>query len=69
MRKQHVIQQSIPEPVAETHALYATALATKEIVETLMGQRGNALDGAVTWRDLLEAGLIKPEQVPTNVGR
>lgn len=69
MRKQHVIQQSIPEPVAEIRSLHATVLATKEIVETLTGQRGRALDAAVTWGDLVEAGLIQPDQVPTNVGR
>lgn len=68
MRKQKQIQQSIPFPVADINSLVATAVATKEVVETLAGQRGRALDAAVTWADLLEAGIIMPEQVPTNVG-
>lgn len=68
MRKQKSVQQSIPEPIAELHSLYTAVLALKEIVEQLAGQRGRALDSAVTWGDLVEAGVIKPEQVPTNVG-
>lgn len=68
MRKQLRRQVAIPVPATDVVSLHAAAIATKELVETLAGQRGSALDAAVTWADLLEAGLIKPEQVPTNVG-
>lgn len=68
MRKQKTAQRSIPQPTTDPAALFASVDALKEVVETLAGQRGRALDVAVTWGDLVEAGVIKPEQVPTNVG-
>lgn len=68
MLKRKSAQRAIPEPTTDPAALYASVDALKEVVETLAGQRGRALDVAVTWADLVEAGLIQLNQVPTNVG-
>jgi hypothetical protein len=61
-------QVTIPDPYENVSSLRATALATKELVEALAGQRGSLADIAVTWQDLLDLGLIKPEQVPRGLG-
>jgi hypothetical protein len=62
-------QATIPEPYTNVDSLRATAMATKELVETLAGQRGHPNTVAVTWGDLLSLGLIKPEQVPKDIGQ
>lgn len=54
--------------MATLDSLQATAGPTKELVEVLAGQRGSPSDAAVTWGDLIELGLIKPEQVPVGIG-
>lgn len=59
---------SIPAPVATVSSLLATAEALREGVELLQGQRGGWDDAVVTWGDLVNLGLIKPDQVPKNVG-
>lgn len=61
-------QVTIPEPYEDVASLRATAMANKELTEMLAGQRGQPLDAAVTWGDLLRMGLIKQEQVPTDIG-
>ncbi len=61
------IRIAIPEPYETTASLRATAMATKEAVEILLGQRGNVLDEAITWGDLLALGIIKQDQVPKDV--
>jgi hypothetical protein len=61
-------QATIPEPYEDVKSLRSSAVATKELVETLAGQRGQAYDAAVTWGDLLDLGVIKPEQVPQDIG-
>lgn len=61
-------QATIPQPVAEVRSLYVAALATKELVETLAGQRGTAYDAAVTWEDLMRLGLITRDQIPRDIG-
>jgi hypothetical protein len=61
-------QVTIPEPYEDLPTLRAAAMANKELTETLAGQRGQAYDAAVTWRDLLELGLISKEQIPTDIG-
>jgi hypothetical protein len=43
-------------------------MATKELIETLAGQRGQNLDAAVTWGDLVDLELVKMEQVPRDIG-
>jgi hypothetical protein len=59
---------TIPEPYENIQSLRATAMANKELTEMLAGQRGAPTDVAVTWGDLLNLGLIKPEQVPDDIG-
>lgn len=61
-------QATIPEPYPEVNSLRTAALATKELVEALAGQRGGAYDVAVTWGDLLDLGIVKLEQMPTEYG-
>ena len=58
-------QETIPVPYQDVVSLRATAMGTKELLETLAGQRGtNMLDSAVTWQDLVDLKLIKATQVP-----
>jgi hypothetical protein len=61
-------QATIPEPYETLGSLRAAVLALKELVETLAGQRGQAYDAAVTWGDLLDANVVKIEQVPQGIG-
>lgn len=61
-------QVTIPEPYQDVGALYRTAVTTKELVEGLAGQRGGTRDVAVTWGDLIDLGLIKPDQAPDELG-
>ena len=49
---------TIPEPYDDVDSLRATAMATKELVEMLAGQRGNPMDVAVTWEDLVKLNSI-----------
>jgi hypothetical protein len=43
-------------------------MAMKERVEVLSGTRGFNTDAAVTWGDLVELKLIRPDQVPRDLG-
>lgn len=61
-------QATIPEPYEDVKSLRTTAMATKELAETLAGQRGLPLDAAVTWEDLVSLKLITASQVPTDIG-
>jgi hypothetical protein len=61
-------QVSIPEPYENLASLRSSAIATKELVEVLAGQRGQAYTAAVTWGDLVRIGLIKEDQIPRDVG-
>lgn len=61
-------QVTIPEPYPDAASLRATALATKELVESLAGQRGGSYDVAVTWGNLIDLGIVKPEQMPEEYG-
>jgi hypothetical protein len=61
-------QATIPEPYTDLGSLRATAMATKQLVEALAGQRGTVDDIAITWGDLLRLGVIKPDQVPSWIG-
>jgi len=45
-------QATIPDPTEDVRSLRTTALATKELVETLAGQRGSRDDQAVRWGEL-----------------
>ena len=62
-------QPTIPEPYENTGALYRTAVGTKELVETLAGQRGLPTDVAVTWGDLVMLGLITKDRIPKDIGQ
>ncbi len=55
---------AIPEPQADVLSLRTSSAALKETVEMLTQQRGNKLNAAVTWQDLVDLGLALPTQVP-----
>ena len=57
-------QQAIPVPYETPHSLRASLMAAKELIEVLTAQRGDYQDAAVRWSDLVDLGLIKPDQVP-----
>lgn len=59
---------AIPEPLETVASLRATAMATKESVEILAGQRGDPRECAVTWQDLIDLGLIQPSEIPQGLG-
>lgn len=59
---------TVPEPYENLHSLLTAVRALKELAEGLTGQRGTLDDRAVTWGDLVQLGLIKPDQVPKDVG-
>ena len=54
----------IPEPSTDTEALRRADMAIKETLEIMNGVRGNRFDAVVTWQDLVNLGIIVPEQVP-----
>ena len=62
------VQVTIPQPYEDVASLYRSVIALKELVETLAGQRGQALDVAVTWQDLLDLNWIKYEDIPYDIG-
>jgi hypothetical protein len=55
---------TVPTPTETLPGLRASVEGLKEIVEVLDGQRGELWDTAVTWRDLVQIGVVKYEQVP-----
>lgn len=61
-------QSTIPDPTEELGSLYRSVLAMKELVEVIAGQRGAPVDCHPSWQDLIDIGLIKPDQVPKDVG-
>jgi hypothetical protein len=67
-RRGRTNQVAIPEPYADVASLRATAMATKELVEVLAGQRGQAYDVAVTWQDLLDLQMVRKEDIPFDIG-
>lgn len=67
-KRKRKTQMTIEEPYENISSLRQTALSSKELIEVLAGQRGSVLDAAVTWGDLVDLGIIKPEQLPSNVG-
>ena len=67
-KKGRVEQVTIPEPYQDVRSLRTTAMATKELVEMLAGQRGDALSAAVTWQDLLDLQLIRLQDIPYDIG-
>lgn len=61
-------QVTIPQPTPTLDGLMASVLAIKEMVEVLAAQRGDPRDTAVTWRQLLELGIVTPHDVPVDIG-
>lgn len=53
---------AIPEPTDSTRSLRDTAMATKEAVEVIAGQRG--VSPFPTWDDLVRLNLISQADVP-----
>jgi hypothetical protein len=62
-------QATVPQPEATVESLYHSVLALKELAETMAGQRGLNVDANPSWQDLIDIGLIQPDQVPKDVGR
>lgn len=56
--------KAIPDPQATPESLQQAVIALKETVEILTRQRRPIANGAVTWQDLLDLGLIVADQVP-----
>lgn len=48
----------IPQPLADVGALVSVAQQLKQGVDSLAGHRGNVLDRAVTFNDLINLGLV-----------
>lgn len=61
-------QPAIPHPDATVLSMHQTLMQLVEAVQMLQGQRGSVSDCAVTWGELLALGLIKEDQIPTDVG-
>lgn len=55
---------TVPQPDETIRGLRASVEGLKEIAEVLDGQRGSMMDAAITWGDLVQLGLVKPENVP-----
>jgi len=57
---------AIPEPRPTVESMHDTVMALKEAVEIMTRQRGGAdpVTSMVTWGDLVEKGLIEPNDVP-----
>ena len=61
-------QVTVPQPYEDVASLYRSVLALKELVEVLAGQRGQALDAAVTWQVMLDLQKIRYEDIPYDIG-
>jgi hypothetical protein len=55
---------AIPDPTIEPASLRDSVTSLKQAFETHSGQRGNKLYAAVTWKDLVDLGLITADDVP-----
>jgi hypothetical protein len=58
----------IPQPAQNGENLLATLVALKNSVESLSGQRGPADTRAVTFRDLMDYGILLPSAVRSSNG-
>jgi hypothetical protein len=59
---------TVPMPVQELGSLYRSAVASKELLDTLAGQTPSVGDAAVTFNDLVRFGLIDRARVPKQLG-
>jgi hypothetical protein len=56
---------AIPEPASNEESRDQVIRALKEVAELITGQRGSAFSHkALTWEDLIAAGIIAREDVP-----
>lgn len=57
---------SIPDPRMDIESIYETVAALKRVVEVHARLRGetSVLAGAPTFQDLIDMGVITPDQVP-----
>lgn len=60
---------TVPDPVETLPGLRASVEGLKEIVEVLDGQRGDDLDAAVRWQDLVNLGVVSLVNVPRRQDR
>jgi hypothetical protein len=49
-------------------SLFETVNALKQAVEILLGQRVGKREAAVRWQELINAGVVKEDQVPKDIG-
>jgi hypothetical protein len=63
-RKKAMRTVTIPQPHENLASLHTVALATKEAIEVMQGLRGDHLDRAVTWRDLVRLGVVTKPDFP-----
>ena len=54
--------KAVPSPQPNTSQVYVTALALKENIELLTGQRGNPDSRVITVGELVRLGVITKEQ-------
>jgi len=66
--RRRIPQVTVPVPTENVASLRASVMALKELVEQLAGQRGDALNAAVTWDDLVKLNIVLPGRVPRDIG-
>jgi hypothetical protein len=59
---------AIPVPAPTLQSLLATAIALKSSLEVLVGSIGPKEQRAVTFVDLVNMGVILPDQIPEKFG-
>ena len=64
MSEQSMRPPAIPVPQATLASLHETVMMLKQAVELLNGASGEKIQRAVTFVDLINAGVMKKEAVP-----
>ena len=59
---------SIPVPAQNVQSLLVTVIALKSAIEVLIGSIGSKEQRAVTFVDLVNMGVILPDQIPEKYG-
>jgi hypothetical protein len=54
---------AIPHPTDHPKSLWESSMAQKQTLEILLGQKGSKTAAAVTWQDLVNLGLVLPNDV------
>lgn len=68
MSEQSIRPPAIPVPQASFAALIESVQALKQAVELLNGTVGEKAQRAVTFVDLINLELVKPDEVPEKLG-